>query len=159
MRRDPDVAPSYGNRRRRCTSVEHGNRDRTVGEGARPDLDVTRCRYATALPSCTVLIDCNDFAVRENIVNRESHRSQVVAGEQRRSENRPQAHVRAILVVSHRTVSDLEHVGIVPMSGPRVGPERVLTEANARHGIPGIADVAGRAPQVSTDVRSPLPDG
>src|SRR5262249_36754707 len=29
---------------------------------------------------------------------------------------------------------------------------------NACHGIPGVADVPGRAPEISADIRTPLPD-
>src|SRR5579883_2226668 len=43
------------------------------------------------------------------------------------------------------------------MSGARVRRKLVLLEPDVRHGIPGIADVAGSPPEISTHIRSPLP--
>src|SRR6059036_3624188 len=43
------------------------------------------------------------------------------------------------------------------MSGTSIGRQIVLIETDFRHGIPSVPNVAGRAPEISADVRSPLP--
>jgi len=64
----------------------------------------------------------------------------------------------AVFVVGHAAVAHFEHVGIVPVAGLGEWGERVLREADGGHGIPGVADVAGGAPGVAADFRSPLPN-
>src|ERR1700761_2882978 len=86
------------------------------------------------------------------------HVAKVVAGEQRSSEDGPEAHVGSVLVERHSAVADLEHVWIVPVSGARVAGEPGLREADERHAIVLIGDVAGSAPEVSADLRAPLPN-
>src|ERR1700761_6369340 len=86
------------------------------------------------------------------------HVAKVVAGEQRSSEDGPEAHVGSVLVKRHSAIAYLEHVWIVPVSGASVAGEPGLREADERHAIVLIGDIAGGAPEVSADLRAPLPD-
>src|SRR5882724_9969005 len=65
--------------------------------------------------------------------------------------------MRSILVVGHAAIANFEHVRIVPVSrrGPR--SQFVLRKTNGGHRVPGVADVARRAPGIATFVRAPLP--
>ena len=65
--------------------------------------------------------------------------------------------MRPIFRVAHTPVADLEHVGIVPVPGACVWLKRILAESDARHRLPRVADVAGRAPEIPTDRRRPRP--
>ncbi len=84
------------------------------------------------------------------------HGADVVAGQQRRGHQRPQAHVGAVLVVGHVAVADLQHVGVVPVARAGVGRSRNLLLDIADHALPRVADVAGGAPQIAAHLRSPL---
>ncbi len=59
--------------------------------------------------------------------------------------------------VAHVAITDLQHVGIIPVSRFGVGSVLVLRKADPGHGIPRVTDVAGGAPQIAANIGSPLP--
>src|SRR4029077_1392315 len=87
----------------------------------RPNFEISVFGNALAFASESVLIDGDYFFVGENVVNLRTHIAQVIAGDERSGQNRPQTEVRAILGVGHSAVAYLEHVWIVPMPRPGIG--------------------------------------
>src|SRR5262249_8208282 len=55
-------------------------------------------------------------------------------------------------------LSDDEHVRVVPAAGTGELLMAGLRKTNSRHARPGVADVAGHAPEIATDFGAPLPD-
>ena len=107
-------------------------------------------------PVCSaVLVDRDHLAIHQDALRLVGHRTQVVARDQRRGQQRPQAHVRAVLIGRHAAVADLQHVGIIPVPGFGIGGDLELAEANAVHGLPAVADIAGRAPQIAARFLAP----
>ena len=64
--------------------------------------------------------------------------------------------MRAVLVIGHVAVADLEHVGISPMTRAGVRSRRRLLVDVIQHAVPLVADIAGGAPQIAAYLRSPL---
>src|SRR5260370_16739094 len=64
--------------------------------------------------------------------------------------------MRQILIVLHPVVPNFQHVGIVPMPGSGKCAQSILGEADYRHAVVVVTDVAGSAPQVA-GARSPCP--
>src|SRR5205807_2780773 len=58
----------------------------------------------------------------------------------------------------HAAVADFQHVGIIPMTGLGPGREIVLAKSNSRHRIPSVTNVAGCAPEITTNISAPLPN-
>ena len=105
-----------------------------------------------------VLVDRNDLRVHQDRLGLVRHRPQVVARNQGGREHGPETHVRAVFIGVHAAVADLQHVGVVPVARTGVRRNSDLAEADLVHGIPGVADVARRPPQVAADLGSPRPD-
>src|SRR5208337_1613448 len=120
-------------------------------------LDITGPVGAMPLYSHEVLIDRDDFLVQQDGAGVGRHGAHVVAGQQRRGEDGPEAHVGAVFVGGHAAVADLQHVRIVPVSGAGVFRDRGLRIDNFHHALVGVVDIAGGAPQIAADERSPLP--
>ena len=117
-------------------TVEYGNSGVSTSELSGPDLVLPGLPDAFCLMSGRILIDRDDIAIRENVADRCGHVAHVVAGNQRRREHRPQAHVSSVLRVRHVAIADFQHIGIVPVPGPGVWSKPVLTKAEAADGIP-----------------------
>ena len=115
--------------------------------------------HADALFAELVLIDRDDFLVHEDVGDRRLHVADVVAGQQGRGQQAPQAHVRLVFGVGHAAVADFQHVGIVPVAGAgKLLAAGLQFEADVLHGCPAVADVAGGAPQIAADLLAPLAD-
>src|SRR4029077_14379352 len=106
------------------------------GKFSGPDLLLAGLPDAFALMSRWILIDRDDLAIREDVANGWGHVAHVVAGNQWRRQPRPDAHMSPALCVRHVAVADLQHVGIVPVSGPAIRYDPVLTEAVVAHRFP-----------------------
>src|SRR5271166_6910615 len=63
----------------------------------------------------------------------------------------------AVFVGGHATVADLQHVRIIPLSGASPFGDGGLGVHDLHHAFVGVVDIAGGAPQVAADLRSPLP--
>src|SRR5439155_24284319 len=117
-----------------------------------------------------ILVHCNTFFVGENVVHLRSHVPQIISCDQWRGQNRPQAEMGTVLRRGHPTITDLEHVRIIPMSWAGVGLQTNLLVQNRHHAVgatatvlplllaaPAVLDVASRAPQVATGFLAPQP--
>jgi len=104
-----------------------------------------------------VLIDGDCFLVEEDAFVIGGHLAEIVASEQRRGEESPEAHVGSILLGGHVAVTDFEHVGIVPVAGSGEGSEISLLEADDGHSTVGVVNVVGGSPHLRSDLRAPLP--
>ena len=129
--RDADVRPAQTDFRFSSCAIEESHRERAAGEGPRPDFLIAGFPNLLALLAVFVLIHSYDLVVGENCENFRTHIAQIVSRQQRRREHGPEAHVRSVFGLAHRAVTDLQHVGIVPMT--RLGPLRefVLTKPNS----------------------------
>ena len=105
-----------------------------------------------------ILINGDHFAIGEQRDGFRTHRGQVISGQERGGKNRPQAHVRAVLIKAHATVADFEHVRIIPMARAGKLSETCLAETDLFHARVVVLDVAGGSPQVATDRDAPLPN-
>ena len=101
-------------------AVEEADGDAAATEGFGPDVEVAAFIEAVALLAERVLIDGDRVLVHEDGLVGVGHFAEVVAGEQRRGEDDPEAHVGTVLVGGHLAVADLEHVGVVPVAGAAV---------------------------------------
>ena len=118
----------------------------------------SRIGDAASWMSIGILINGNHFFVEQDRLGFIGHGAHVVACQQRRRQERPEAHVSAILVGRHAAVTDFQHVRIIPVAGLGIGRDIKLLEANLIHRLPTIADVASGAPEISADLRAPVPD-
>jgi hypothetical protein len=84
-------------------------------------------------------------------------RKSLPAISQRRLQHAPQAHVQAIFVGGHPAIADLEHVRVVPVARLGMLDDLKLSEADALHRFPAVADVEGSAPQIAAGLGAPLP--
>ena len=92
------------------------------------------------------------------------HVGDVIASEQGCGEHRPYAEMCTILLLRHASVANLEHVGVIPMSGARVGLQSVhqvedlgdAVSAPVLFAVPAILNISGRAPEVA-DRSGPQP--
>src|SRR5215471_13103362 len=57
--------------------------------------------------------------------------------------------MRDVLRSAHAAIANLEHVGIVPLPGTGMRRQIALRESDIGHGVPGIANVAGGAPEIA----------
>src|SRR6266446_3406443 len=65
--------------------------------------------------------------------------------------------MRSIFVTGHSSVTDFQHIGVIPMSGSGELLKAVLSESKFRHRVIVIANIVVRAPQVATNGGPPLP--
>src|SRR5438093_5366516 len=93
---EPKVRPAHLDRRRRLAAIEHPDGVLSAGQQPRPHLDRPAGAKPPALPAERVLIDRNHIRVRQNGRRLGRHGAEIVAGQQRRGKDRPQAHVRAV---------------------------------------------------------------
>src|SRR5690348_4889647 len=117
---DPEPPPAGGDRVRRGPAIEKRHRAGAVRQRLHPDLMLGRVlRHQRPLHAQRILIHRDHFLIKENVPGGRGHGAHVVAGDERRREDRPQREMGAILVVRHPAVPHLQHVGIVPGPGPR----------------------------------------
>src|SRR5258708_1431423 len=138
--------------------VEDADSLRSIGQWAYPHLNGSLRAYPVTLFPCSILIDSDDITICQKCNRFGSHRRQVVSSKQRCGENGPQAHVGSILIRRHPTVSYLEHVRIIPVSGASKAGQSGLAEPDLCHPGVLVGDVPCRAPEVATNARPPLPD-
>src|SRR5260370_6671285 len=138
--------------------VKDPNRLRPICQRTHPNLNWPNGTHAIALSAGTILIYGDDLLVGKQSDSLRCHGGGIVSGKQRRSENRPQAHVHSIFIAAHAAVADLEHVRIVPM--PRSGKARQtrLAKANLLHARIMVVDVASGAPEIPAHACAPLPN-
>jgi len=83
-----------------------------------------------------ILVDGDDFLVHENLPGVGVLLGHIAADEKRSLGESPEGEVSAVLVSSHTTVTDLEHIRIVPATRTSVvGPLVVLVD-DADHALP-----------------------
>src|SRR5450432_1666161 len=153
----PQVAPLSGDFGGCVAAVEKTNGQAAIGQRLRPDFHRAILRYTNALLAKLVLIHRDHFLVHQDIGDRGLHVADVVAGQQRRGQQAPQAHVGLVFDVGHAAVADLQHVGVVPVADAGVLLAAGLElEADVVHGLPTVVDVAGGAPQIAADFVAPL---
>src|ERR1019366_2399245 len=137
--------------------VEYGDCHCSTGEMAGPDFDFAVGIGAASLMAELVLIDGDDIFVGEDGLDLRLHVGQVIAGEKRRGEHGPHGEVVAIFSQCEPAVANLEHVGIVPVAGAGVFGEACILIDDVDDAHPVGPDVAGGAPEVAAERRSPLP--
>ena len=149
-------------------AIEQPDRERAVGERPRPYLELILLRDAIGRLAERILVHREHLVVRHEVELEVVHLREIVAEQERRREQRPERDVDVLLVRRETRVAeartpthlaDHEHVRIVPMSGRRELRVADLLEADARHALPRVRDVARRAPRVALDplLGAPLP--
>ena len=134
---DADVAPFGGDLGGGVAAVEEADGVAAIGQRLGPDFDGAFLGDADALFAELVLIDGDDFFVHEDVGDRRLHVADVVAGEQGRGQQAPEAHVGLVFGVGHAAVADFQHVGVVPVAGAGVLLAAGLEfEADVLHGVP-----------------------
>src|SRR5258707_12286683 len=113
--------------------VEDADCLRTIRQRPYPYFNRAGSADTISLSSGTVLIYSNDVFVRKQRDGLRRHRGEIVARKEWRSENRPQTHVRPILIHVHAAIAHLEHVGAVPMSWSAKTRQTSLATANRLH--------------------------
>src|SRR5690349_7445721 len=129
-----------------------------------PDFQVTVLADSAALAAQRILVYRDHFLVVENVVDLWLHVAQIVACNQGRREDGPQAEVGAVLLRRHAPISHFEHVRIVPVTGPGVTFYSNLQIQDIEHAemvvvlaLPLVANVTGRAPQIPPHLLAPEP--
>src|SRR5712691_7901956 len=162
MGRIAKVFPRDGNIDVRGAAIEQHDSATAILHLFGPDFGVGVLADAAALHAKRILIDGDDFLIREDVLDFGRHVLQIVSGHQRRSEDAPEAEVGAIFRRGHAAVTDFEHIGIIPVAWPGVSLQANLQIENLREAkvaflaFPAIGDVAGGAPKVA-DVFCPKP--
>src|SRR5258708_10457469 len=126
MTRIPNLLPSNRDLLWGTPAIEQNHGAIAILQLFTPNFQIAIFPHAPALPSERVLINGNYFFVGQGVVNFGRHVAQVVSGNQRSSQQRPQTEMRLILSRGHPTVANFEHVRIVPMPRPTVGIEVLL---------------------------------
>src|SRR5258706_36949 len=134
-----------------------------------PNLSVAVFSHAASLHAQRILVNRDNFLVRQNRLDLWRHRSQIISRDQRRRKHRPQTEMRAVLDCRHSSVAHFEHVRIVPVSRPCRPFQSDLHIHNVQHSkraaaavgpflfsFPVVIDVACGPPQIP-DVLRPLP--
>jgi hypothetical protein len=115
-----------------------------------------RIRRRPCLAQC-ILIYGEHLAIQQQFFNIIGHRARVVAHQQRRRQNNPDRHVRAVLLNAYPAIAYLHHIGIVPVARTSIGFETVLRKAAVRHRLPVVLYIIGGAPQITAHLRGPFP--
>src|SRR5260370_13539998 len=124
-----------------------------------PDFGVGVLADAAALHAKRILIDGDDFLIREDVLDFGRHVLQIVSGHERRSENAPEAESGAIFRRGPAAVTEFEHIGIIPVTRAGVSFQANLQvpklyEAEvAVLAFPTVGDIAGGAPKVANVFR------
>src|SRR3954470_8005377 len=66
--------------------------------------------------------------------------------------------MRSVFIRSHSTITDLEHVRVIPMSRRCEYREVALAKTDPRHRVPAVAYIACSSPKIAADVGSPFPN-
>src|ERR671934_61186 len=136
------------------TSLDEPSRARmtrvaSVSKIAHPDLGMVVAADASSLPPEGILIEGDDLGCEKSLAGLVGHRAYVVAGHERSRERGPEREVRASLVGGERPVSDLEHVGIVPVIRTGVRMEVGVAIEDRDHAGPVRLDVPRRTPEMA----------
>ena len=139
------------------------NPDCTSAIGERLAVDAAgTCGFHSGFRCENILVDGDDVIVGEQLEGWLIHAGDVAAEEKRRGEKTPERELHFLffrsqigrLVGRIRTVrdadgSDLQHVGIVPVSRRHVFPPAgIVLKTDAADAFPGIFDVSGDPPHL-----------
>src|SRR4051794_36075947 len=115
---ETELRPAQRHICRRTAAIERSDYSLAVRHLAHPDLLLALLPNTLALRSALVLVDGDALHVHQDRFRLRRHVANVVARQQRSGQYCPQRHMRAIFVAAHSAVADLEHVRVVPMTGP-----------------------------------------
>src|SRR5882724_298349 len=163
------VRPRDRNLRLRRSPVEQNHRAASVFQLLHPNFLIAFLPHAASLHAQRILVDRDNFLVRQNRLDLRRHRPQIISRDQRRCKHRPQTKVRAVLHCRHSSVAHFEHVRIVPVPRPRRAFQSDLHIHNVQHSerataavgpflfsFPVVVDVPCGPPRIP-DVLRPLP--
>src|ERR1700731_96556 len=151
-----DVFPGEGNFLFGDSAIQQDHGAASILHLLDPDFQIAIFEYAAALAAQGILIHRDHFLVGKDVVDLRLHVTQIVARNQRRSKDGPQAEVGAGFLSGHAAVAHLEHVRIVPMSRSSVTLDSVLQVEDVEHAevmlvfaLPLVANIPGGAPKIS----------
>jgi len=131
-----------------------------LGTSARLNNDIS-VRFAetvsnlATLDTQRILVDSDNFLVQENLEGLRVLLGDITANKKRSLNESPEREVSAIFIISHTTVADLEHIGIVPATRARVISPLIIDINDADHALPAVEDITSCTPAV-TNVLGPL---
>ena len=150
------------------TSVEEDDGEGTIDEGSGPDLSVAGLNVVidglvavlitpdtVTLDTERILVDGNDLSVLEDVEGLIGGLGEIATDEKRSLHESPEGEVSDVLVVGHTTVTDLEHIGIVPATGTSASPKRLVLIEEVDEGTPAIGNITSGSPRVTSET-SPL---
>lgn len=114
---EPDLAEHKANRLAFGASVKQNHSNLLVRQLSSPNLRVYKDALADSAPLLAqlVLVDSNNFFVSEDLKRTLAHVVHIAPDQQRRFQQRPKCKVGCILIVSHLSVSDFEHIWVIPI--------------------------------------------
>ena len=150
------------------TSVEEDDGEGTIDEGSGPDLSVAGLNVVidglvavlitpdtVTLDAERILVNGNDFSVLEDVEGLLGGGGEIATNEERSLHEGPEREVSDVFLSPHTTVTDLEHIGIVPATGTSASPKRLVLIEEVDEGTPAIRDIASGSPGVTSET-SPL---
>src|SRR2546421_2795245 len=163
------VRPRDRNLRLRRSPVEQNHCAASVFQLLHPNFLVAVLPHAASLHAQRILVNRDNFLVRQNRLDLRRHRSQIISRDQRRCKHRPQTKVRTVLHCCHSSVAHFEHVRIVPVPRSCCAFQSDLHIHNVQHSeraaaavrpflfsFPMVVDVPCGPPQIPHVLR-PLP--
>ncbi len=117
-----------------------------IRQRARRYLHGTFRAYAIPLDAGLVLVNGNDLTVGKQADCFGCHGTQVISRKKWRCQDGPEAHVCAVFLRVHATVTDFQHVRVIPVARASEFRDSSLAETDFRHARIAVADVAGGPP-------------
>ena len=149
-RSEPDRASGRRDRLRAVGLVEQHHGVVAVGQRARQGIPVLAPIDDLALPAKGILVDGDDVTVADDAQLGRRQVCHLRAEQQWRGHLRPEGELALLLRQAQPAVTDLEHVGVVPVPGTALLGQAgcVALGVVAQDALPVVRDVRTEAPQV-----------
>src|ERR1035438_4541661 len=130
---DAQRLPRYLSTHLLGTAIENRYRGVSRNQWLHPNLNCPGTTGPLPPDAQRILINSDHFLIEQDRSDIRTHVADVVSGDQRSSDHRPQAKVGLVLVDRHTSVPDLEHIGIIPVAGASKLRQVGLRKADLRH--------------------------
>lgn len=118
----------------------------TIMDLSSPDIRFKMFFDTSALNSQRILVNSDDFFVQEDPFSVFAHVCNVTTNKQRCLNERPESEMGLVFSCGHSTVTDLQHVWVIPSTGTSEFLKSVLFIKDIKERRPPVRDITCSSP-------------